>query len=310
MQTLSFSAGLTAAAVDLAWSVWAELGVSGWTRRHQHWGIDPEPLIVFTAGFGDADPRLRDEATDWCVRFARYISAARLKNVLAAFAEGRDEVRAEFGEFAATVNAHITSGSPWSGATAPRRYTPTRRSRLENFAPPALIALRLRALFGVGARAEVLRILLERPQAALAAGDFDTVFYTKRNVADALEALRMAGLLEELQVRNEHRYRLLRPANVRSFVGLTPKLSPDWNAVFTLLFDLSALARRGSAWSPIIGAVEARKLLRERRATLQRVGLQGPPGVTGDAYWAAFEAWATDVARRLAAGEYPARGQA
>lgn len=39
--------------------------------------ISPEPLILFTAGLGDADPRLRDEATDWCVRYGRYVSAAR-----------------------------------------------------------------------------------------------------------------------------------------------------------------------------------------------------------------------------------------
>jgi len=31
------------------------------------WAIDPEPLIVFTA-IADLDPRLRDEALDWCIR--------------------------------------------------------------------------------------------------------------------------------------------------------------------------------------------------------------------------------------------------
>src|SRR5438128_8988025 len=53
--------------LDLVWSLWAELGVSSWIRRHQQWAIDPEPLILFTVQIGDADRRLRDEALDWCI---------------------------------------------------------------------------------------------------------------------------------------------------------------------------------------------------------------------------------------------------
>ena len=33
-------------ALALAWSLWTELGVPGWSRRHQDWAIDPEPLIL------------------------------------------------------------------------------------------------------------------------------------------------------------------------------------------------------------------------------------------------------------------------
>ncbi len=45
----SFSAQLQEHALDLTWSLWAELGVSGWRRRHTSHSIDPEPLILFTA---------------------------------------------------------------------------------------------------------------------------------------------------------------------------------------------------------------------------------------------------------------------
>ena len=57
--------------VDLCWGAWSELGVSGWSRTHMTWAIDPEPLIVFTA-IADLDPRLRDEALDWCIRNSRH----------------------------------------------------------------------------------------------------------------------------------------------------------------------------------------------------------------------------------------------
>ena len=59
--------------VDLCWGAWSELGVSGWSRTHVTWAIDPEPLIVFTA-IADLDPRLRDEALDWCIRNSRHVS--------------------------------------------------------------------------------------------------------------------------------------------------------------------------------------------------------------------------------------------
>jgi hypothetical protein len=47
------------------------LTAARWTRTHTDWAIDLEPLIMFTAALGDEDPRLRDEATDWCIRNGR-----------------------------------------------------------------------------------------------------------------------------------------------------------------------------------------------------------------------------------------------
>jgi hypothetical protein len=62
----------------LAWSLWAELGVSAWERHHSRWFIDLEALVVYTAWLGDTDARLRDEVTDWCIRFGSWVSASRL----------------------------------------------------------------------------------------------------------------------------------------------------------------------------------------------------------------------------------------
>src|SRR5579871_4554200 len=107
----------------LAWSLWAELGVPGWTRRHQDWAIDPEPLILLTAFLGENDARLRDECISWCVRNSWYISIARLRNLLKTSAPS---LRARWGPFAATVNAFGDAG--WPDATQP---LPERRSTKE-----------------------------------------------------------------------------------------------------------------------------------------------------------------------------------
>src|SRR2546426_5066188 len=135
MPMSALSAQLKEQALELSWSLWAELGVAGWTRRHTSHAIDPEPLIIFTASLGDADPRLRDEATDWCIAYGRYVSAARLRNLLAHEAA---DARDAFGEFAATVNAHSTLR--WPGATEPRRVQLTGRSQIVDFHRPSLVA--------------------------------------------------------------------------------------------------------------------------------------------------------------------------
>ena len=69
-------------AAALAWGAWVELGVSGWAASHRDWAIDPEPLVVFTAGMTTQDPRLVDEATDWCIRNWRHLSKTRLRNLV------------------------------------------------------------------------------------------------------------------------------------------------------------------------------------------------------------------------------------
>src|SRR3954451_22050481 len=82
--------------LDLLWSLWAEVGVPGWSRRHEDWAIDPEPLIVFTPYLGDGDSRLGGESINWCIRNARYIAATRLRNILSTTPEA---VRQRWGPY-------------------------------------------------------------------------------------------------------------------------------------------------------------------------------------------------------------------
>src|SRR5215469_8967720 len=87
-------------ALDLAWSLWSELGVSGWTRRHQDRAIDLEPLILHSSWLGQFDRRLWGEAIDWCITNSDLVSAVRLKNLLRT---STARIRQEFGGFSATV---------------------------------------------------------------------------------------------------------------------------------------------------------------------------------------------------------------
>ncbi len=182
----SFSELLDDLALQLAWSLWDELGVRGVIRgRHDDWSIDPEPLIAFTAREGERDPRLRDESTDWCIEHERYLSRARLKSTLR---RADPATQAAFGAYAATLSEH--TGRSWPGATKARPYEPTARSSLAPLTRPALVRLRLRALFGVGARAEIVHAFVAQPHAQMTAAELARVTgYTKRNVTDELDRL-------------------------------------------------------------------------------------------------------------------------
>lgn len=288
-------------ATALGWSLWTELGVSGWQRHHSSHAIDPEQLILFTAFLGDTDPRLRDEATDWCIEYGRYVSAARLRNLLAAQTPA---VRAAFGQTAATVNAH--SGLRWPGATRARAFERTGRSAVPSFGAPSLVVLRLRALFGVGARAEVLRAYLQDPSARLSAAEAaDEASYTKRNMAEALGALQMAGLLEAHAVRNRRLYGLADTAWLAALPGDLPDTFPRWSSIFRILEVLGTSARQAETLPERAQTVEAVDALRSLRGDLWQVGVRLSEREQSVDAWPTLQMLAVDLSKTWAVGAVP-----
>jgi hypothetical protein len=223
---------------DLVWGLWHQLGAGAIFHAHSRgWAIDPEPLLLFTAWFGDADPRIRDEAIDWCIEYGRVISAVRLRRLLRQWP--RDVVE-PWGRFAATVNAH--SRLNWPLASTPYRYHRSEKSQLDDFIPPALIALRLRAKFGVSARAEIYRVLMSSDQAWLSAAAIaEQALYSKQNVVEEIENLIKAGDVRVDPRLKQFLYSLNRPEQLRSFAGDLPVRYPRWDALFTIVRGLLAV---------------------------------------------------------------------
>ena len=239
------ASALATQAIALAAGAWTQLGVSGWTATHADWAIDPEPLILFTAWLGDRDPRLRDEATDWCIQNSRYLSRGRLKNLIRV---QPDDVQTRFGELAATVAAH--TGVMWPGATTARPFEPSGRSRLSPLSRPSMAWIRLRAIFGVGAKAEVLRYLLSDNQGSVSLSRLSTVTaYSKRNLADECQALAEAGVLASRQQGNRFDYSLANRTELEAFVGTLPRHRPDWSAVFNVTREFVELDERADSAS-------------------------------------------------------------
>jgi DNA-binding MarR family transcriptional regulator len=298
---MSASQQLCERRLDLAWSLWTGLGVPGQIDRHTDHAIDPESLIIFTAALGDEDPRLRDEAIDWCIRYGSLISGARLKNLVSGESQ---IVQERYGEFAATVAAHTSLR--WPGQTKARQYAPRKRPPIYTFNRKSQMVLRLRGLLGTGARAEIIRAFLVSPDTTFSAADLAAeTHFTKRNVAQILDALRLAGMIQAMPHRNQFHYRLSeeQAGQVRKLLAPIPSVFIRWPyALHVVTASVQAMKQFESS-SHVVRAVEIRSLVDKLNTLIYNAHLEGPEGgVHGPEFWDEFVSWLLNTVETLAAG--------
>lgn len=284
--------------LDLLWSLWEELGVPGVVpRRHRGVFIDPEPLILFTALHSDLDPRLRDESIDWVISYGSYVSKARIKSLRRDWSAEADR---SFAQYAATVNEHGDLDWPDDGEPA-LTFRPRRRAVLKDLTAGPLISLRIRAIFGVGARAELIRVFVSRPDAAFTATELaQETNYVRRQVIRALESLQFAGLVRSLRAGANTRYTLARADDVVTIVATRPALFPHWGSVFRVFHDLLGLLEQGARPGKLEAAVAARRFIEEHGSQFDRTGIGVPDLPTSVAAWPALQQWAIRIARSFA----------
>jgi hypothetical protein len=284
------------------WGVWSELGVSGWGRTHEHWAIDPEPVIVYSPSVIASEPRLRDEATDWCIRNWRHVSAVRLRHLLSQKLPPQSD---EWGEFAATVN-RFSGHAKWPRATDERKYATTGRSTLRSLSEPSMIYLRMRSIFGLGARTEVIRYLLfthERSTAAMLATQTN---YAKRNVAEASEALVQAGVLLSKQVGNRLYFSLADARALEAFLGPRPLLFPDWSALLRVVNELFRWTEVARTSDDRLLTVLTHQAFNDIKDDLESEGLERPEHPMGGEFVPIWRDWSIALVKSLALGEWPA----
>jgi hypothetical protein len=274
--------------VDLALSLWAELGVEGPVRRHDWQAIDLEPLIIFTAQLGATDSRLRESSIEWCITNARFASAFRLRNLAA---KASPSAKAAFGRYAATVRAHAKV--PWPGTGDPLTMLHRGRVVTPDLRRPSLIQLRLRAFVGVSARAEILRLMLADPERAVSASMLaEDAAYGKGSVVQALDLLAAAGIVQVQPDANRLLYRLTRPGDLAQALQWLPAVFPDWWPIFRITESLADYARAATG-TAAQRLVNVRSALRSIDGDLNRLGIaEQVPRLTGSAAVPEFEHWA------------------
>jgi hypothetical protein len=246
---------------------------------------------------------LRDEATDWCVAFGRYISKVRLKNLLKLpFGKAPG-----YADFAATANRAAHLGWPQQGGNA-RPFKATGRSRLVIRGRPSAMRLRARIVFGVSARAEILVLLGGEQKWSYTAAELaERARYGRRGIVEALDALVLAGLVRQVVAPTARRYVLADQVAVHGLLGDAPTHDIDWGIAFDSCWNaLSTLRLFGDA-SATIRAIEAAKAAERISEQIMRMGLVPPgPVPSGGNAWKRFESWSMDLVRLL---ENPGRAE-
>lgn len=293
-----------AACLDLAWSLWTELGAPGVFRRHQTVVVDPEPLLLWTPSIAGPDPRLGELVVAWAAAHGDWCSWTRIQGLRRSFP-------------ASTWFAFETARLPFAGgAPRPPRdsaiRSPPGRATSRSAPPlpmdrPSLLRFRMRALCGVGARADVLCELLARHDTWMSASDLGAIGYAKRSTGRILADLSAAAIVNSRTRENTIRVQLRSPSALGEIVGPTGRFLA-WTLLFPVLAQLLDLIERFDAHAEPVRRVEAHKVREAVSAACTELWLPPPPRTRGrlDA-WDSLLSWSAATAETIARGEMPDR---
>ncbi|WP_027005319.1 hypothetical protein [Conexibacter woesei] len=278
------------ALLDFAWNEWAQLGVLSKVTRRSTWAQDLEALLVLSFDIARADPRLFDEILDWLAHNQELLSVRRLRTIArtspdptlaeavltwlaqhrpkARFSGPDDHDREPTGE---SRRLFFDDGFPlrhpdpaflehgWLRPAA----TPSGKAATPDLKAPIAFGLRLRRMFGPGARAEAVRVLLclDAPSAT-ASVITRSATYTKGNVLEALRGLTDAQLVSAARANREARYAIDRErwATLLSAEPTFPA-HVEWVQLVRALGAMLEWLRSDGASGHLLGS-SARQLLR------------------------------------------------
>lgn len=172
---------------------------------------------------------------------------------------------------------------------------PSGKSRQPNLDAPISFAFRMRHLFGLGTRAEVVRyfvtaLVTDAPAQVVT----EAAAYAKRNVNETLASLAACRVATVFEIGNERRYYLNRGI-WGELLGLQADTWPTYREWPRLLGALRRLVRwledqRRDQLSRYMLASEARTLMEDLEPDLAFAGvaLSGGHGAEGEQYWGYF----------------------
>jgi hypothetical protein len=320
---------------SFAWDQWAQMGVFAPSERRDQWAADPEALLLFSLEIGRDDPRLFDEVLDWMLTNERLVSVQRLRNL------STDDDERELAEAALAWVAHHGPSARFKPLAGRRKQTgnprplfrtvaqevrspdevfltfdllkpdtpPGGKSRPPDPGLPINFAFRMRHLFGLGSRAEVVRYLITFSETAVPAQSIaEAAGYAKRNVNETLAALVASRTVTTFEVGNERRY-LVSRAHWDQLLELQPGARPTYRDWPRLLFALRRLYRwfedtKLDQLSRYMLASEARTLMNELESSLATASVLLPSTASaqGEDYWAVFEQSVDQVLSALTHG--------
>ncbi len=254
--------------LDLAWSQWTTMGVSGNAPTAGNRVLDPEALVLFTCEAGRYDPRIFDSMVEWLEVNQRFVNVQRLRtlsgreglsggNLLAALAQlfikpsnrskwERMSVRSDGDNGIREPLFLLKDGTPHPqlgiSDEAFKQAGYLRRSYIKRgiagrFSAEysANLILKLRALFGVGSRCEIIAWLLTHDEGNPTEIAADTG-YSSKAVYNAVTEMYGSGTLRLRRKGRESLYRLRTEEWEPLLLSGSPAPSwVDWPGVFGAL---------------------------------------------------------------------------
>lgn len=202
MSTTKLSA-LTDALLDLLWRQWHELGAPAARQKSAATRsiIDPEALVLCSLALVEREPRLADALVSWCATNSAHLSVQRLNNL------ARDYPVGVPAQLPGLAHVMVKAGQDfrWRSLAGAASSLPTvliqRAPKQSTAAPldrPSAFLLRMRAVFGLGLRADIVVFLLRKrdPQEYSDAGEIARALgYNRTAVKRTLDVLGAAGAL-------------------------------------------------------------------------------------------------------------------
>ena len=323
--------------LNFLWRQWSALGVLGEARTKDPWIYDPEPMLLFTLEMGRYESRLFDEVVDWLIVNGKWIDMQRLRGILrekdeinrnligavAAFLTNQGNER-KWRNLSQFHRSHA-SNSPINpepffyeknGKSHPITKTPDSSFLTHGFNRPQLRVRRmtrkvpvtsyntlrflLRALFGLGSRAECLTYLLTH-EGGHPSEIAKAIGLSVRGTQDALIELSRSGLILtrvkgkrkiEYWLSQERWWEFISRGNISE---IEKPIWIDWIALYSALSKVwSTLDKIGKeGMSDYMRSSKLRDSMEVVGSELVKSGLDIPPipgkDVRPEAYEKAFE---------------------
>ena len=274
-------------ALEAVWSQWTALtSLAVDSARPPAWTVvDPEALVLASLLLSPLEPRLEDQVAAWAREAGFLMSKPRFRGVVALFPEEVESRVADFARYATQggdsrwrswVSSESSEHSPREKSLGPLHLT----------SGPALV-LRLRAAFGVTAKADILAMLLGLDGTAMGLKAIaSSLGYSERMIRTATEEMALAGFIVEVEGRPSSFYVDAEPwaSVLRPYFREVPDGEPwvppwrSWGPVLAFLCDVSrwAVEARSSDWPDYVTSSLARDLFDRHQPRLQQVGIRLP----------------------------------
>lgn len=242
------------------WRQWSALGVAGHARSDDPWMVDPEALLLFSTHIARHDSRLFDEILDWLQINGSWINLQRLGRMQKEESLGEPAIFAAMAEHVAENSLNHKWKSQTRRFSPPRATAPQVVQRLFPAIPvlsepdpiflkygfqrgpvelrgmslpprpdqPATFLFKLRALFGMQSRAEVIAWLLANEHGHPAEIARQTCYF-RSSIPGILNDLAASGHVGAIRIGREKHFSILRNDDWRFLLTWKPaEAFPQW----------------------------------------------------------------------------------